>query len=166
MQSKTSGIAAACCTPNSGQVCARDFSRHTQLHIPKLVLCVGLAMGFSVSLPSIVSADQATVSADQATVSASEATARVDQLQVLGLRQAIENSIVQNKQLAAFGYQLSEHDGRVQQAGLFPNPQLGLLVENLAGQGDFDGTKSSKGRWIDNVFVERLWRSFKYECLT
>ena len=21
-----------------------------------------------------------------------------------------------------------------------------------------------KGRWIDNVFIERLWRSLKYEC--
>jgi len=22
-----------------------------------------------------------------------------------------------------------------------------------------------KGRWLDNVFVERLWRSLKYECV-
>jgi len=22
-----------------------------------------------------------------------------------------------------------------------------------------------KGRWMDNVFVERLWRSLKYECV-
>ena len=22
-----------------------------------------------------------------------------------------------------------------------------------------------KGRWMDNVFIERLWRSFKYECV-
>ncbi len=22
-----------------------------------------------------------------------------------------------------------------------------------------------KGRWMDNVFIERLWRSVKYECL-
>jgi len=22
-----------------------------------------------------------------------------------------------------------------------------------------------KGRWVDNVFVERLWRSVKYECI-
>jgi putative transposase len=21
-----------------------------------------------------------------------------------------------------------------------------------------------KGRWMDNVFIERLWRSLKYEC--
>ena len=22
-----------------------------------------------------------------------------------------------------------------------------------------------KGRWVDNVFIERLWRSLKYECV-
>jgi len=22
-----------------------------------------------------------------------------------------------------------------------------------------------RGRWMDNVFVERLWRSLKYECI-
>jgi putative transposase len=22
-----------------------------------------------------------------------------------------------------------------------------------------------RGRWMDNVFIERLWRSLKYECL-
>ena len=22
-----------------------------------------------------------------------------------------------------------------------------------------------KGQWIDNVFIERLWRSIKYECV-
>ena len=23
-----------------------------------------------------------------------------------------------------------------------------------------------RGRWMDNVFIERLWRSLKYECLS
>jgi hypothetical protein len=22
-----------------------------------------------------------------------------------------------------------------------------------------------RGRWMDNVFIERLWRSIKYECV-
>ena len=34
-----------------------------------------------------------------------------------------------------------------------------LLKNNI--QISMDG----KGRWIDNVFVERLWRSLKYECV-
>jgi putative transposase len=26
-------------------------------------------------------------------------------------------------------------------------------------------TMDGKGRWMDNVFIERLWRSLKYECV-
>jgi len=26
-------------------------------------------------------------------------------------------------------------------------------------------SKDGKGRWMDNVFIERLWRSLKYECV-
>src|ERR1700722_14084659 len=26
-------------------------------------------------------------------------------------------------------------------------------------------TTCDRGRWVDNVFVERLWRSLKYECV-
>ena len=28
-----------------------------------------------------------------------------------------------------------------------------------------DISMDGKGRWVDNVFVERLWRSVKYECV-
>ena len=24
---------------------------------------------------------------------------------------------------------------------------------------------TARGRWMDNVFIERLWRSLKYECV-
>ena len=24
---------------------------------------------------------------------------------------------------------------------------------------------NGRGRWMDNVFIERLWRSLKYECV-
>ena len=27
------------------------------------------------------------------------------------------------------------------------------------------GFKDGRGRWMDNVFIERLWRSLKYECV-
>jgi putative transposase len=37
---------------------------------------------------------------------------------------------------------------------------IDLLLENNV-QISMDG----KGRWVDNVFVERLWRSVKYECI-
>ena len=60
------------------------------------------------------------------------------------MRQALENAVAQNKQLAAFGHRLAEHDGRVQQASLLPNPQFGLFLENVGGQGDYRGTESAE----------------------
>ena len=30
---------------------------------------------------------------------------------------------------------------------------------------EIDISMDGKGRWVDNVFVERLWRSVKYECV-
>jgi putative transposase len=34
-------------------------------------------------------------------------------------------------------------------------------VKQAGGKVSMDG----KGRWMDNVFIERLWRSLKYECV-
>jgi putative transposase len=47
------------------------------------------------------------------------------------------------------------------QGSQFTSPRF---VEVLTGAGvrvSMDG----RGRWMDNVFVERLWRSLKYECV-
>jgi len=30
---------------------------------------------------------------------------------------------------------------------------------------DIKISMDGKGRWMDNVFIERLWRSLKYECV-
>jgi len=53
----------------------------------------------------------------------------------LDLQEAVTRSLAHNKQLAAFGFRLQEQDGRVEQAGLLPNPELGLKVEDAAGSG-------------------------------
>ena len=34
-------------------------------------------------------------------------------------------------------------------------------MEGLGARVSMDG----RGRWLDNVFIERLWRSLKYECV-
>jgi retron-type reverse transcriptase len=39
----------------------------------------------------------------------------------------------------------------------FTNAAFTGVLENLDG---------SQGRWMDNVFIERLWRSLKYEDLS
>jgi len=38
---------------------------------------------------------------------------------------------------------------------------IGRLLEDDGIKPSWDG----RGRWIDNVFVERFWRSFKPECV-
>lgn len=47
------------------------------------------------------------------------------------------------------------------QGSQFTSPRfVGVLID--AGvQVSMDG----RGRWMDNVFIERLWRSLKYECV-
>jgi transposase InsO family protein len=37
-----------------------------------------------------------------------------------------------------------------------------LPRSNRHRRADLDG---GRGRWMDNVFIERLWRSLKYECV-
>jgi len=32
-------------------------------------------------------------------------------------------------------------------------------------QADIEISMDGKGRWVDNVFIERLWRSLKHECI-
>lgn len=42
---------------------------------------------------------------------------------------------------------------------MFTSPEWTGRLEGLGIKVSMDG----KGRWIDNVFIERLWRSLKYE---
>ena len=43
-----------------------------------------------------------------------------------------------------------------------PVHELGLHRRGETRASNVDGRK---GRWMDNVFIERLWRSLKYECV-
>jgi len=36
---------------------------------------------------------------------------------------------------------------------------------NILKNNNIQISMDGKGRWVDNVFIERLWRSFKYECV-
>jgi putative transposase len=47
------------------------------------------------------------------------------------------------------------------QGSQFTSPRL---IEVLTGA-DIKVSMDGKGRWMDNVFIERLWRSLKYECV-
>ena len=43
----------------------------------------------------------------------------------------------------------------------FTSPRFTGVVQAAGVRISMDG----RGRWMDNVFIERLWRSLKYECV-
>ncbi|MDP3859920.1 MAG: TolC family protein [Stagnimonas sp.] len=53
----------------------------------------------------------------------------------LTLRAAVERSLQANPDLKAFGYELAAQDGRALQAGVSPNPELVIDVEDAFGTG-------------------------------
>jgi putative transposase len=47
------------------------------------------------------------------------------------------------------------------QGGQFTSPRFTGILTGAGVRVSMDG----RGRWMDNVFIERLWRSLKYECV-
>ena len=47
------------------------------------------------------------------------------------------------------------------QGSQFTSPRFVEVVQGAGALVSMDG----RGRWLDNVFIERLWRSLKYECV-
>ena len=47
------------------------------------------------------------------------------------------------------------------QGSQFTSPRFGDVLRDADVRISMDG----RGRWMDNVFIERLWRSMKYECV-
>lgn len=58
---------------------------------------------------------------------------------IVKLEDAISRTLERNPTLLAFGYQIEAQQGRVTQSRLRPNAELGLVVENVLGSGDFEG---------------------------
>jgi putative transposase len=47
------------------------------------------------------------------------------------------------------------------QGSQFTSPRFVSVLQGAGIRVSMDG----RGRWLDNVFIERLWRSMKYECV-
>jgi putative transposase len=47
------------------------------------------------------------------------------------------------------------------QGSQFTSPRFTSVLGDAGVRISMDG----RGRWMDNVFIERLWRSLKYECV-
>jgi cobalt-zinc-cadmium efflux system outer membrane protein len=62
----------------------------------------------------------------------------------LTLRQALALALLHNPELAAFSWEVRVKEAEALQAGLLPNPEMGIEMENLAGSGEFSGTESAE----------------------
>jgi outer membrane protein, heavy metal efflux system len=58
---------------------------------------------------------------------------------VLVLRQALALALLRNPELASTAWEVRAGEARTLQAGLLPNPEVGVEVENFAGSGEFKG---------------------------
>jgi cobalt-zinc-cadmium efflux system outer membrane protein len=63
---------------------------------------------------------------------------------VLSLREALALALTENPELAPFAWQARANEARILQAGLRINPELGLLVEDIAGTGSFSGAREAQ----------------------
>ncbi len=77
---------------------------------------------------------------------------------VISLNEALAKTIEHNPQLRAFTHRLAAEDGRVVQAGLAPNPELELSVEDALGSDRFHGTDSAQTTLSLGWILERRIR--------
>jgi cobalt-zinc-cadmium efflux system outer membrane protein len=83
--------------------------------------------------------------------------------QMIGLNEAVARTLARNPELVAFGYQFQAQDGRVLQAGLAPNPELSLTVENALGSGEFTGMDGAETTLSIAWILERGVRQRRLE---
>ncbi len=62
----------------------------------------------------------------------------------IGLEEAVDKTLRGNPQLVAFGYQMQAQQGRLAQAQVKPSAELGLVVENALGSGDYSGVDGTE----------------------
>ncbi|MDT8443447.1 MAG: TolC family protein [Desulfuromonadales bacterium] len=62
----------------------------------------------------------------------------------LTLRQALSLALLHSPELTAISWEVRVKEAEALQAGLLPNPELGIEMENFAGVGEFSGTESAE----------------------
>ena len=77
----------------------------------------------------------------------------------LSLRDTAARAKSPQEALAHFGRPEIFNTG---QGSQFTSPCFTQVLKDAKVRIGMDG----KGRWMDNVFIERLWRSMKYECVS
>jgi len=82
----------------------------------------------------------------------------------IGLNEALARTLASNPELMALGYQIDAAEGRLQQAGIAPYPELGVALQDALGTDDFQGLKSAETTVTINWVLERGVRQRRVEA--
>lgn len=96
--------------------------------------------------PMAIPAEKPTANRAAALPGLAETTGATAVVEQLSLAEALNLALQHNPTLAAFAEEIRARDAAAQQAGLLPNPDLDLEVENFGGQDDlqdFDGAEAT-----------------------
>ena len=85
---------------------------------------------------------------------AARASEYTDPVGELTLAQSVAAALAQNPELKSADYELQVNAARITQAGLRPNPELGVTLENFAGSGSARGTNLLESTLILSQVIE------------
>jgi len=103
---------------------------------------------FSLLLLSSIATGGAVVGSDAGAGSSADS-------RTISLREAVTRTIDYNPGLRAFDYQLKAQQGRVQQAGVAPSPELRFELEDVLGTGNNKGVDSAQATLSIGWVLER-----------
>ena len=97
-------------------------------------------------------------------VSALPQSESTDTRPAIGLTEALARTLATHPELMALGYQIDAAEGRLQQAGIAPYPELGVALQDFAGTDDFQGFDSAETTITINWVLERGLRQRRIDA--
>ncbi len=73
---------------------------------------------------------------------------------IIDMRQALAQALMNSPGLAAFSWEVRASEAAAVQAGLFPNPEIGVEMENFGGLGEFEGLDGSETTFRLSQLIE------------
>ncbi|MFH1312643.1 MAG: TolC family protein [Candidatus Eisenbacteria bacterium] len=73
---------------------------------------------------------------------------------IIDMRQALAQALINSPELAAFSWEVRASEAAAVQAGLFPNPEIGVEMENFGGSGEFEGFDGSETTFRLSQLIE------------
>jgi cobalt-zinc-cadmium efflux system outer membrane protein len=96
-------------------------------------------------------------------MTATAETGSVNAGSTITMDEAVTRSLKSNPALVASGYQIEAHKGEILQAGLKPNPELRISLQNVLGTGLYSGFRSAETTLSIGWLLERGKREGRVE---